>query len=129
MLLANGNIAKLERLAILQLLEAHVAPVVLVVASNVVVAVSSDPLRRAIETVTIKDWRLEQELLTSTKEARLSVLSLLIFFYHELFHHYLIVSRKLVLHLLGHVIHNRSFGIVEHCIIEGQMDIGLKVFE
>ncbi len=128
-LLANREVTKFQKLTWLEIRETLLTPMVLIVSSNKVIGVATDAFGRTVRAVTVENGRFEQKLFTSTEQACFSISPFGIFFCIKLFHKNRIIMGELVLHFFCHVVHDRTFGIVEHCIVEGQMDVFLEFFK
>ena len=116
--LLSGEIAKFNWLVVLQISKALVAPVILVVTTNIVVAISSDSFRWTVCPVTIENWWFKEKLFTATQQAGFSILSFGVLFCIQLLDECFIVVHEFCFHLFSHVVYDRTFRIVDHCIIE-----------
>lgn len=102
------------------------APMVLIVSSDVVITIPPDPLCRTVETIAIEHRRFKQKLFTSTQQTSFSVFSFDVLLSVQLFDEQLKVGSELDLHLLGHVVNNGTFRVVHHSIVEGKVYVVLK---
>ena len=123
----EGYLSQLNRLRFLQVVVTRLAPVVLVVPANVVVSIAPNPLRPTVDAIAVEDRWLEQKLLASTQAACIAVPSLHLFLCLQSLHQPGVIPDELLLELVGHVPDHRPFGIVQHGIIESQVDISLDV--
>jgi hypothetical protein len=85
---------------------------ILIVATNIVIAIASNTFRRAVETITIEYRRFEQEFFTSTQGARFAISALRVFFGIQLLQKIVKILYKFGFHFIRHIINNGTFGII-----------------
>mmetsp|Transcript_56697 Transcript_56697/g.61423 ORF Transcript_56697/g.61423 Transcript_56697/m.61423 type:complete len:220 (+) Transcript_56697:2907-3566(+) len=127
LLFPNRNLGKFEQLTLLEFLKTLMAPMVLIVAPHKIITIPSNALRGTIEAVAVKYGRFKQEFFTSTQRTSLPISALCILFGIQLLHKVFEILYKLGLHFIRHVINNRPFGIVQHCIVKCCMNMVMKV--
>mmetsp|Transcript_3872 Transcript_3872/g.10918 ORF Transcript_3872/g.10918 Transcript_3872/m.10918 type:complete len:310 (+) Transcript_3872:2210-3139(+) len=127
--LANGQIHELNRDVAVQFVVTLIAPKVLIVTSDVKVAVATNPFARTVHSVTEEHWRFEQELLATAQGAGPITLATFLVLVVELDHHLPVVLDELFLQFIGHLIHNGAGLIVRHGVVEGKIDIGPEIFD
>mmetsp|Transcript_23918 Transcript_23918/g.44965 ORF Transcript_23918/g.44965 Transcript_23918/m.44965 type:complete len:493 (+) Transcript_23918:1310-2788(+) len=121
--LSDDHIGELDGVCLLELGEALVAPMVLVVAGDVVVAVAADALGGAVRAVAVEDRRLEELLLHAAEGAGLAVVAPLGVLGVEVPQHLVVFSVEVLLDLGGHVVHGGAVGVVVERVVERQVAV------
>mmetsp|Transcript_96068 Transcript_96068/g.273855 ORF Transcript_96068/g.273855 Transcript_96068/m.273855 type:complete len:427 (-) Transcript_96068:254-1534(-) len=126
--LMKRAVGHLDRLLILELAVAHVAPMVLVLAACVVVRVAPNPLSVARRAVTVVYRGLVHELLREAQSAGLAIF-LALFLILQRLHRLLPVQIELLFHRLGYLSHLRCGAVVPDGVVECQAHLGRELLD
>ena len=127
--LANRNVTHLKQLLRLEISKALMAPMILVVATNIIVTVATNTLGWTVSPIAVENRRLKEKLLASTEKTGLSISPLDILFSFQLLDEGIVVMSKLVLHFLRHVVNNRALRVIQHGIVKSQMHMAMELFQ